>query len=317
MPEQKICIEVNDLIKTYKRGQVHALSGVNLSVSAGEVFGLIGPNGAGKSTLLGCLLGLLRPDSGSIRIMGKPADFLSVRRITGYLPERPDFEQWMTGRQFLQYHHMLAKRSKLTVSEDIEEALCTVELDRSAWNRKLGTYSRGMLQRLGLAQVIIGQPKILFLDEPTLGLDPTGVAVVRKFLHNLRDSGVTAVINSHQLDEVERECDRVAFMRHGRIEQIENLKQSANGPFVLFIRWSEDTGNGGITSAVNQIAASAGISIKEANCSWARFNIPSGKDATTLIKKLITAGYSVEEAVMERSRLEQLFHKNAEAIANE
>lgn len=317
MQEPQVCIEVKDLTKTYKRGQVRALDRANLSVMTGEVFGLIGPNGAGKSTLFGCLLGLLRPDSGTVRILDKPADFLSTRRITGYVPERPDFENWMTGRLFLKYHHMLAQRDPATMSSEIEESLREVELDPSAWDRKLGTYSRGMLQRLSLAQCLIAKPKLLFLDEPTLGLDPTGVAVVRKIVGNFRQSGITAIINSHQLDEVERECDRVAFMRQGKIEQVENLRSSPIGSYVLFVRWTDNENNGHSAAGIAKLAESLGVPIKEANRHWARFVVSGGPEAARLIKEIVTAGYPVEEAVTERTRLERLFEKKAEVASHE
>ncbi len=312
MQEPQVCIEVKDLVKTYKRGELRALDGVNLSIENGQVFGLIGPNGAGKSTLIGCLLGLLRPDSGTITILNKPADFLSVRQITGYVPERPDFEGWMTGRLFLEYHHMLSKRDKASMQEEISACLREVELDPSAWNRRLGTYSRGMLQRLSLAQCLIGKPKLLLLDEPTLGLDPTGVAVVRKLVANFRKSGITAIINSHQLDEVERECDQVAFMRQGKIEQIENLRSSPVGSYDLFIRWTDDENNGHSSESVAQLAKSVGVSLKEGNRCWARFSVNGGQEAARLIKELVSAGYPVEEAVTERTRLEKLFERKTD-----
>jgi ABC-2 type transport system ATP-binding protein len=197
--------------------------GVSLSLAPGEIFGLIGPNGAGKTTLIGCLLALLRPDSGTIRIFGKPPDFISVRKLTGYVPERAEFEFWMSGRQFLKYHHGLAQRDPKLADEEIDAALELVELQKTCWNRRLVTYSRGMLQRLNLAQMMIGKPKVVFMDEPTLGLDPTGVAVVRGIIANMRKEGVTAIINSHHLDEIERLCDRVAFIKQGRIAALENL----------------------------------------------------------------------------------------------
>jgi ABC-2 type transport system ATP-binding protein len=227
MNETQAAVEVVDLRKTYKGGNVCALGGVSFSLQQGEIFGLIGPNGAGKTTLIGCLLALLRPDSGTIRILGKPPDFLSVRKLTGYVPERAEFEYWMTGRQFLHYHHGLAQRDPKTAQQDIDETLELVELSKSAWNRRLVTYSRGMLQRLNIAQMLIGKPLVALLDEPTLGLDPTGVAVVRGIIENMRARGVTAIINSHHLDEVERVCDRVGFIKEGQFASMEDLRNGS------------------------------------------------------------------------------------------
>ncbi len=307
MQQPGVCIEVRDLSKSYKNGRVQALDSVNLAVYAGEVLGLIGPNGAGKSTLFGCLLGLLRPDAGSVHFDGKPVDYLSVRRITGYVPERPDFEQWMTGRLFLEYHHMLSRCDPSTMAATVEECLTTVELDPAVWGRRLGTYSRGMLQRLNLAQLLVGKPRILLLDEPTLGLDPVGVKIVRKVIRSFRQSGVTAIINSHQLDEIERECDRVAFLRQGKVEKIENLKGSVSGPHVLFLRWTETGSEGQHSSLVRSLAQSMGVTVQEANRSWARVGVAGGEQAARLIREVVAAGVPVEEAVAERARLEKLF----------
>lgn len=210
-------LEADNLVKSYKGG-VKALDGATLRIGRGEIIGLIGPNGAGKTTLIGCLLGLLKPDSGIVRIDGKPPDMLSVRAITGYVPERPEFEYWMSARQFLLYHHGLCNLDPRRANQDVDEALNFVELQQSAWNRRLKTYSRGMLQRLNLAQLLIGKPQLMLMDEPTLGLDPTGLTVVRRIVDAARAEGVTAIINSHQLDEVERLCDRIVFMKKGRIE---------------------------------------------------------------------------------------------------
>jgi ABC-2 type transport system ATP-binding protein len=209
-------IQVCDLTKSYKGG-VKALDGVNLEINKGEIVGLIGPNGAGKTTLIGCLLGLLKADSGTVTINGKSPDMLSNKMITGYVPERPEFEYWMSALQFLEYHHGLAGLTKKSRKNDVHQALEAVELQQASWNRRLKTYSRGMLQRLNLAQLLIGTPELMLMDEPTLGLDPTGLGVVRRIVEQARERGATAIINSHQLDEVERICDRVIFMKKGRI----------------------------------------------------------------------------------------------------
>jgi ABC-2 type transport system ATP-binding protein len=213
-------LQAANLTKSYKGG-IKALDDVTLEINKGEIIGLIGPNGAGKTTLIGCLLGLLRPDSGTVVIDGKSPDMLSVRGITGYVPERPEFEYWMSARQFLLYHHGLSQLEPRNAKKDVEAALALVELQESSWNRRLKTYSRGMLQRLNLAQLLIGKPQLMLMDEPTLGLDPTGLVVVRRIVESARAQGATAIINSHQLDEVERLCDRVVFMNKGRIETAE------------------------------------------------------------------------------------------------
>ena len=237
---QTVCAEIKQLTKSYGKGKIKALDGVDLTIESGEIFGLIGPNGSGKTTLVGCLLGLLRPESGTVTINGKSPEYNSVHQQIGYMPERPDFEHWMTGKQFLEYHYGLARLHPADAVKTIAELLNFVELAPNVWERRLKTYSRGMLQRLNLAQGLLTKPKILLMDEPTLGLDPQGVAVVRKIVDRLREQGATAVINSHQLDEIERLCDRVAFIKHGKIKTIEDLKNADLSEYVILIRWNQN-----------------------------------------------------------------------------
>lgn len=303
----QLAVEATDLVKTYPGSDVAALSGISLSVEQGEIFGLIGPNGAGKTTLIGCLLGLLRPDSGAVKIFGKPADCLAVRHITGYVPERSDFEYWMTARQFLKYHHGLAKRDSKDREREVTEALEAVELAKSVWNRRLKTYSRGMLQRLNIAQMLIGKPRLALLDEPTLGLDPTGVTLVRNLVKKMQEEGMTAIVNSHQLDEVERVCDRVAFIKQGKIASVENLHSGAVSDYFLLIRWPDCQLNGSLNSVVAQAAKDVSAAVDECHHEWGRFAVKDNKMATQLIRSLVRKGLPIEEAVPERAKLEELF----------
>lgn len=311
MSKNTPAVEIVDLRKTYKNGEIRALDGINLSINEGEIFGLIGPNGAGKTTLIGCLLALLRPDSGLVNILGKPADNISVRRVTGYVPERCDFEHWMTARQFLKYHHGLSSRDARTAQSEIDDALTRVELDREVWNRRLKTYSRGMLQRLNLAQLLIGKPRIALLDEPTLGLDPTGLSVVRRIVAEMRQDGVTAIVNSHQLDEVERLCDRVAFIKRGQIAAIETIKAETLSEYSMYIRWPMNSLNGTTASVASQAAMVSGARLSECNHEWGRFYVKDSGSASNLLRALIERGIPVDQAVPERTRLEQLFVQNA------
>ncbi len=312
---RQFAVEVTGLVKTYSGSDVSALSGISLSVEKGEIFGLIGPNGAGKTTLIGCLLGLLRPDSGTVKIFGQSADSLAVRQITGYVPERSDFEYWMTARQFLQYHHGLARRDKKDREQEITEALDAVELSKSVWNRRLKTYSRGMLQRLNIAQMLIGKPKLALLDEPTLGLDPTGVTLVRNLVKKMQDDGMTAIVNSHQLDEVERVCDRVAFIKQGKIASVENLHSGLVSDYHLLVRWPESQLNGSLKSVVAEAALESSALVEECHHQWGRFSVKNNKMASHLIRTLVERGLPVEEAVPERTKLEELFA--TERVSNE
>jgi len=219
-------ISVQAVSKTYGRfgPRVQALDGVALEVARGETLGLIGPNGAGKTTLLSCLLGFLRPDRGTITVDGRAPDDLAVRARTGYLPERLGFDRELPGRAFLAFHWRLAGGARDRTKSEVEAAAERVGLEREALSRPLRGYSRGMLQRIGLAQALLGDPAILFLDEPASGTDPRGVSIVRERILEAKSRGATIVLNSHQLAEVEKVCDRVVFLESGRVAKTETLR---------------------------------------------------------------------------------------------
>jgi ABC-2 type transport system ATP-binding protein len=289
-----ICIE--SLTKTYRAGQVRALDGVSLEIAPGEVFGIIGPNGAGKTTLLGCLLGFLRPDSGRVTIAGREPDDLAIRAVSGYLPERLTLDRWMTGLDFLAYHHALAR---------LPDA---VGLDPEAAHRSIRRYSRGMLQRLGLAQALLGRPRYVFLDEPASGVDPAGVVLFRRLLDEVRADGTTVVLNSHQLDQVERVCDRVAFVKQGRVEALETLHAGAALARVLRVRCPAGTIGEAVPHAALELAAQrAGAELREVSPPLARFAVPDDAGAVRLVQALVAAGVPVAEVTPEEGRLERLF----------
>jgi ABC-2 type transport system ATP-binding protein len=220
-------IIIEGLRKTHRLGRVRALDGVSLEIRAGEALGLIGPNGAGKSTLLGCVVGLLRSDAGRVTIDGAPPDDLDVRARLGWLPERPSFHAGMNARQQLELHHALLGRGAAGRGACVDAALDSVRLEAAARKRRPGRFSQGMKQRLGLAMALLGMPDLLVLDEPTTGLDPGGVLMVRALVAESRARGATVLLSSHQLDEVARSCDRVALLRGGRIEAEESPGDTA------------------------------------------------------------------------------------------
>jgi ABC-2 type transport system ATP-binding protein len=301
-------IVVEGLSKSYRQGlaggRVQALTDVSLAIAPGEAFGIIGPNGAGKTTLLGCLLGFLRPDSGRISIDGHSPDDLAVRRMSGYLPERLVLDRWMTGLDFLLYHHALAGLPAPRRRTDAEAALARVGLESEAARRTIRKYSRGMLQRLGFAQAMLGQPRYMFLDEPASGVDPAGVLLFRRLLGELKAQSVTVLLNSHQLEQVERVCDRVAFVKDGRVEAIETLQAGATMARVLRVRVA---GGGAAADGLASAAAAAGARLVEVALPMARFAVADDLGAARLIEALIRAGVAVAEAVPEESRLERLF----------
>ncbi len=212
-------VRVRGLRKQFRSHEV--LRGIDLDIAPGEVVGLIGPNGAGKTTLMSCLLGFLEPNGGEITIDGKANDDLDVRRRTGFVPERMNFDRGATGWNFLRYMARLAEVQDA-------DAKCKAMLDRlglaGAEDKKLSQYSRGMLQRIGMCQALIHEPSFVFLDEPTSGLDPNGVLLVRDLITEQKARGATVLLNSHQLAEIEKVCDRVLFLHHGVIEATETLR---------------------------------------------------------------------------------------------
>jgi ABC-2 type transport system ATP-binding protein len=298
-------IVVENLAKTYRGGTVRALDGVSLEIAPGEIFGIIGPNGAGKTTLFGCLLGYLRPDRGRVTTDGHAPDALEVRAATGYLPERLVLDRWMRGRDLLEYHHELAKLPAERRRADADEALARVGLEASAATKPIRNYSRGMLQRLGLAQALLGNPRWLFLDEPASGVDPAGVVLFRRLLADLKGRGVTVLLNSHQLDQVERVCDRVAYVSKGRVEAIETVSAGAGHARAVRVRWT--AGAAFSDNAFTGAASAAGAELIARAENTARFMVADDAGAAKLVDALVRAGVPVFEASPDESRLERLF----------
>jgi ABC-2 type transport system ATP-binding protein len=205
-------LSVSGLAKNY--GPVHALTGVDLEVGEGELVGLLGPNGAGKSTLVKIACGLVTPTKGSAAVCGAPAGSVAAHRELGYLAELFRFPDWCTAQELLELHQRLAESEGGAAER--AELLELVGLPE-AGGRRIGTMSKGMQQRLGLAQALIGAPKLLLLDEPTSALDPAGRRTVRALLEELRSRGTSVLLNSHLLSEVELVCDRVAIIARGEL----------------------------------------------------------------------------------------------------
>jgi ABC-2 type transport system ATP-binding protein len=206
-------LAVRDLRKRY--GATEALKGVDLEVGEGELVGLLGPNGAGKSTLVKIACGLVRPSGGSAQVAGAPAGSPRANRALGYLAELFRFPDWLSADELLALHQRLAASDK--GERERTELLELVGLAEVA-DRRVGAMSKGMQQRLGLAQAMIGAPRVLLLDEPTSALDPAGRRTVRELLEELRRRGVSVLLNSHLLSEVELVCDRVAIIARGEVD---------------------------------------------------------------------------------------------------
>ena len=229
-------IQLNNVIKHY--GNTTALNGVSLSISQGEFFALLGPNGAGKTTIIRILLDFTRADSGSSMIRGISSTSPLSRQNLGYLPENLRIPLYLTGREYLNRQASLCNITGKDAGMAIDRVLETVGMKGREKNRA-GTYSKGMLQRIGLGAAMLSSPQVLILDEPTTGLDPIGIRDFRNILENLKGNGITLLLNSHILSEVERLCTTAAIMNTGKIiikDTIASLIGDGESLEDLFIR---------------------------------------------------------------------------------
>jgi ABC-2 type transport system ATP-binding protein len=216
-------------------GRTVALAGLTMSVPRGEVFGFLGPNGAGKTTAVKLLLGLLAPTSGQGWLLGRPIGDLGARRRIGYLPELFRYQSWLTAAEVLALHCELAPLPRSSWKEEISTVLETVGLTARAGDR-VGTFSKGMQQRLGLGAALLGEPELVFLDEPTSALDPVGRHDVREIIRGLASRGTAVFLNSHLLSEVEQVCDRVAVVDHGRVIAEGTMEEILGGGTAVRVR---------------------------------------------------------------------------------
>ncbi len=210
-------VEIQGLRKVY--GQIIAVDDISLTTYRGEAFGFLGPNGAGKSTVVKILTSLVAPTKGTVRVLGQPINHVQSRKRVGYLPEFPSFHRWLKAREFLEFHGRLFGLNGAYLDKRIREVLEMVGLSGRE-NQKLGTFSKGMLQRIGLAQAIIHKPELVILDELVSGLDPVGQRDMRDLLRELKTEGTSIFLNSHLLADVEAICDRVAIINQGRILKV-------------------------------------------------------------------------------------------------
>jgi ABC-2 type transport system ATP-binding protein len=242
-------IETAGLRKVYGRNAV--LHDLTLEVAPGEIFGFLGPNGAGKTTTVKILMGLVQPTAGEARIFGIPAGDREARRRVGYLPENFRFHEWMTGAGLLTFHGRLAGLSAHERRERIPEVIERVGL-AGRGGARIRTYSKGMTQRIGLAQAIFHRPELVLLDEPTSALDPVGRREVRDLIRSLREDGITVFLNSHLLSEVEMVCDRVAIIDRGRVVRSGSMEELLSG--VSQLRVMVDRADDTLLSALRCVA---------------------------------------------------------------
>ena len=219
-------IDIEHLCKSYRgkgRKPVDALRDLNLSVGQGEVLGFLGPNGAGKSTTIRCLMGQISPTSGSSRIYGIPSADAAARRRLGYLPENPAFYDFLTAREYLRFVGKAFAITSKEVETAISRVLCVMDID-SAADRAIRGFSKGMVQRLGLAQAMLHDPDVYILDEPMSGLDPIGRAQVKELIKELKNKGKTVFFSTHITADIEVVCDRVGFIVQGELKALDTVK---------------------------------------------------------------------------------------------
>ena len=223
-------VEINKLSKDYETGfwrkrKVRALDELCLTVEAGQIFGFLGANGAGKTTTLKLLMGLTYPTAGSARILGRDISDVSMHARVGYLPENPYFYDYLTAREFVAYCGELFGMNRITRENRTEELLTRASLEKKSWDRQLRKLSKGMLQRVGLAQALVNDPEVVFLDEPMSGLDPVGRREVRDLIASLRTQGKTVFMCSHILSDIEVLCDNVAILKRGKLAHAGSLEE--------------------------------------------------------------------------------------------
>ena len=300
-----LAIEAHGLTKRY--GDKLAVDGLTLEIERGEVFGLLGPNGAGKTTTILMLLGLTQPTAGSARVDGiDPARHpLAVKSRVGYLPDDVGFYDDMTARQNLRYTADLNRLDRRTAQDRIDRALEDVRLLDDA-DRKVGTYSRGMRQRLGVADALIKQPSILILDEPTVNIDPEGVRELLLTVERLRtDQQVTVVLSSHLLHQVQQVCDRIGIFVAGRLRACGTVDELAS---TLDDRWSFTVGLSGVADPVALLHTVDGV--RDVTRSEGRWSVSADRDIRTdLHAAVVDAGGRFEHLARDRADLDAIYHR--------
>ena len=294
-------IRVEGLTKTFRPlGRPRpVLKGVDLTIAPGEVVGLIGPNGAGKTTLMSCIVGFLNADEGSVTIDGRSNDDLDVRRRTGFVPERMNFDRRASGGAFLRYMARLAGVPRGRVRARVDELLTRLGL-AEAEGKRLSQYSRGMLQRIGMAQALMLNPDFLFLDEPTSGLDPNGVFLVRELIAEEKARGAAVLLNSHQLAEVERVCDRVLFLNGGVIARDEALRDLARITIVVTL----------LAGSYDAAAVQAAAGVAPSN-DVVTANVAAEADVAQLVARIVGSGAGVIDVRRRTADLESIFRGDA------
>jgi ABC-2 type transport system ATP-binding protein len=292
-----LAIRTRGLRKVFN-GKV-AVRNLTLEVPRGEVFGFLGPNGAGKSTSVKMLLGLIFPTSGEADILGRPAGDVKTRAKVGFLPEHFRFYDWLTSAELLKLHGRLYGMSHARLRERVPALLDLVGLTQHR-DKRLRDFSKGMLQRIGLAQALLNEPDLIFLDEPTSGLDPFGRRLVRDIIKAQRDRGATVLLNSHLLGEVEITCDRVAFIKDGEVVETRQLNSEREEKTTVSIRAVDVTSE--MVKGLCQWAPSV-----RSEAERLTLTLSSNAVLPEVVRYLVAKGADVYEVIPQRLSLEERF----------
>lgn len=275
-----------------------AVKDISFSVAEGEIFGFLGPNGAGKTTTIKALLGLITPDAGTLDLCGFPAASMGWRSMVGYLPEHPTFYDHLSGHELVTWFGRLSKMSKAAAQASAEKLLNDVGLGH-AMHRRLRSYSKGMLQRAGIAQALVADPRLLILDEPMTGLDPLGRAEIRKLLLRLKSEGRTIFYSTHILPDVEMTCDRVAIVDRGevrRVGRLDEILSATTRGFAVEV-------SGAPLESVTKWAGQGRVEAREN----IRVEFDQRTDAQSFVALALQGGAAVERFEPQRDDLESIF----------
>jgi ABC-2 type transport system ATP-binding protein len=282
---------------TKRYGHIEALAGLTMSVPGGEIFGFLGPNGAGKTTAVKLLLGLTTPTAGDAWLLGEPIGRAEARRGVGYLPELFRYPAWLSPVEVLAFHCRLIRVPRTRRDDEIESSLTTVGLQQRGRDR-VGTFSKGMQQRLGLAVAMLGAPRIVFLDEPTSALDPVGRHDVREIIRALRTQGTAVFLNSHLLSEVEQVCDRLAVVDRGRVIASGTLDEILGGGAGVRLRVSRLPGLAGLLSRFGEVISEG---------EWVTVRGVGTEAVADIVADLVARGGRVHAVEPQRHSLEDRF----------
>ena len=298
-------IETKQLRKEF--GTKTAVDDLTLEVEPGEVFGFLGPNGAGKTTSIKMLLNLVTPTSGNGRLLGQPLGDNEIRGKIGYLPEHFRFHTWLKAWEFLDFHGKMFRMEKSQRQDVIPKLLDLVGLKESTY-AKLGTFSKGMTQRIGLAQALMNDPKLVFLDEPTSGLDPLGRKLVRDIIDGLRNEGTAVFLNSHLLSEIEQTCDRVAFIRSGVVLETNSMATLNQERLRVVLRVAKPSAELASDLALLGDYISADVDAPF-NCETGQiiFHVDCEENIGSVARHLVENGHSIYELKPQRITLEERF----------